>query len=211
MVYKATPGNQRSGYAPVDCEVSLEQEIKNLLKHHRVNYDEACDSFDEPDFCIHSEQRGDFHLDAKEKIQEIRLANWPETGVPQEHLFILDDLAARKMLKYSPHTGLVVRDNLRRLYFFFDVVNLFLMPRVRVDRRIGEDVFKGKWLVDLRNGVQCASLLEVFEQIAHYYDSQDDIFKGILACYGSYVGEEIGKGGIPRTSGHWIKDRQATR
>ena len=189
------------------------KEVKALLTRHRMSFDEACDSFDALDFCIRSPQRGDFHLDAKEKIQEIQAANWPETGVPQEHLFILDDLAARKLLKFAPNSGLVVRDNLRNLYFFFNVVDLVLMPRLRVNRRLGwgETVLKGKWLIDLRNGVQCASLLEVFEQIAVYHDMKEEIFQNALACYGEYVGEEIGEGGMTRRPEHWIRDRDATR
>ena len=192
---------------------SLEQEIKALLGGRGVHFDEATEAFDQLDFCIYSEQRGKYHFDAKEKVQKIQTANWPETSIPQEHLFILDDLAARKVLKFAPDSGLIVRDNLRGLYFFFDVLNLFLMPRQRANRRIGEGetLFKGKWLVDLRNGVQCATLMEVFEQIAAYHDEQAEIFHKRLACYGAYLGEQIGEGGITRQAGHWIKDRDVTR
>lgn len=192
---------------------SLEQEIRTLLTARSVHFDEATDAFDQLDFCIHSEQRGQFHFDAKEKVQKIKVANWPETAIPEEHLFILDDLAARKVLKFAPDSGLIVRDHRRRLYFFFDVLNLFLMPRMRVNRRIGEGegLLKGKWLIDLRNGVQCATLIEVFEQIAAYHDEQDEIFHKRLACYGDYIGEQVGQGGITRQPGHWIQDRDVTR
>ena len=192
---------------------SLEHEIRALVTARSVHFDEATESFDQLDFCIHSEQRGQFHFDAKEKVQKIKVANWPEVDIPEEHLFILDDLAARKVLKFAPDAGLIVRDNLRRLYFFFDVLNLFLMPRVRVNRRIGEGegLLKGKWLIDLRNGVQCATLIEVFEQIAAYHDEQEEIFHKRLACYGEYTGEQVGQGGITRRPGHWIQDRDVTR
>lgn len=193
--------------------LSLEQEIRALLEKHGVNFDEGCDSFDALDFCMHSEQRGGFYFDAKEKRQEIQMANWPDAGIPQEHLFILDDLAARKVLKFAPDSGVIVRDNMRRLYFFFDVVNLFLMPRLRVNRPIewNNPAIKGKWMIDLRNGVQCASLMEVFERIAVFHDAQDEIFHKFLACYGDYQGEVIQEGGSKRQPQHWIKDRQATR
>ncbi len=202
-----------SGSRPPGDPIPLEQEIKALLTKHEVSFDEGCASFDALDFCLHSEQRGDFYFDAKEKRQEIQAANWPDIGVPQEHLFILDDLAARKLLKFAPDSGLVVRDNLRGLYFFFDVVRLFLMPRVRVNRRIewSSPAIKGKWIIDLRNGEQCASLMEVFEKIAAYHDAQEEIFHKVLACYGDYVGEVIEEGGITRRPEHWIKDREETR
>ena len=209
---KSNPVKSAGPVAPGELP-SLEQEIKDLLTRREVHFDEACDAFDQLDFCIHSGQRADFHFDAKEKRQEVALANWPETGIPQEHLFILDDLAARKALKFAPNSGLVVRDNLRRLYFFFDVTPLFLMPRQRVNRPIelNSALVKGKWLVDLRNSVQCATLLEVFEKIAVYHDNQEQIFHKFLACYGDFVGEVISEGGITRRPEHWLKDRDATR
>ena len=116
-------------------------------------------------------------------------------------------------MKFAPNAGIIVRDNLRRLYFFFDVVRLFLMPRWRVNRSIeyNSPAIKGKWLVDLRNGVECASLLEAFEKIAEYYDAQELIFHKHLACYGDFVGETVGEGGIARKPEHWLKDRDATR
>ena len=95
--------------------LSLEKEIKEFLKLHGTQYQEGCNEFDKLDFCIHSQQRGDFHFDAKEKIQNIQPANWPDIGVPEEFFFILDDLAARKTLLKSPRSGIVVRDNLNSI------------------------------------------------------------------------------------------------
>jgi hypothetical protein len=192
---------------------SLEQEVRQLLAARRVQFEAYCDDFDRLDFCIDSPQRGRFCFDAKEKRQPVKMDNWPEAGIPQEHLFILDDLAARKALKFAPNSGLVVRDNIRGLYFFFSVVDLFLMPRRRVNRPIGsyDTKLKGKWLIDLRNGAQCASLLEVFERIAAYHDAQEEIFQNLLACYGDYHGEQVGRGGVTRQAEHWLRDRQSTR
>jgi len=193
--------------------LSLEQEIKEFLKLHGTQYQEGCNEFDELDFCIHSQQRGDFHFDAKEKIQNIQPANWPDIGVPEEFFFILDDLAARKTLLKSPRSGIVVRDNLNSIYYFFSIVDLFLMPRVRVNRRIERNIptLKGKWLVDLRNGTKARNLQEVFKAIAQYTDSFDEIFQNTLECYGSYNGEIIGQGGITRRPEHWNKDVSSTR
>ena len=193
--------------------ISLEQEVRDLLSAREVSFQAFCEEFDNLDFCIDSPQRGRFYFDVKEKLQPVRRENWPETVIPREHLFILDDLAARKVLRFAPESGLVVRDNTRDLYFFFSVVDLFLMPRVRVNRPIGtyETKLKGKWLVDLRNGACCPSLLEVFERIAAYHDTRDEIFQNVLACYGDYHGEQVGEGGIVRQAGHWARDRKSTR
>ena len=193
--------------------LSLEQEIKEFLKLHGTQYQEGCNEFDKLDFCIHSQQRGDFHFDAKEKIQNIQPANWPDIGVPEEFFFILDDLAARKTLLKSPRSGIVVRDNLNSIYYFFSIVDLFLMPRVRVNRRIERNIptLKGKWLVDLRNGTKARNLQEVFKAIAQYTDSFDEIFQNTLECYGSNNGEIIRQGGITRRPEHWNKDVSSTR
>ena len=193
--------------------LALEQEIIDLLTRRGVRHDAAVDDFSRLDFCIYSEQRGTFAFDAKEKAQPVKLANWPAVEIPEEHLFILDDRAARKTLQFAPNSGLVVRDNLRQRYFFFDVVRLFLMPRLRVNRPIALNrlELKGKWLVDLRNGVDCATLWEVFEQIAAYTDGQEHIFSGQKACYGDFVGETIPLAGETRRPEHWLHDRQTTR
>ena len=50
-----------------------------------------------------------FAFDVKEKRQPYRLDNW-KTIIPEPHFFILDDLACRKILLYSPNAGLLVRD-----------------------------------------------------------------------------------------------------
>lgn len=193
--------------------LSLEQEIKAYLNKHSIRFDEGCDEFDRLDFTIYSEQRGNFHFDAKEKRQPMQMANWPDVGIPEEFLFILDDLAARKTLMKAPRSGIVIRDNMQEKYFFLSVVDLTLMPRVRVNRPIERNLpaLKGKWLIDLRNCQSCAGLLEVFKKIADYVDAFPDIFQNTLECYGSYIGEKIGSGGIIRRPEHWKQDVSSTR
>ena len=193
--------------------LSLEQEIKEYLKKHSMLFDEGCDEFDKLDFCVHSDQRGAFHFDAKEKRQKVQMANWPDIGVPEETLFILDDLAARKTLMKAPRSGIVIRDNVHTRYYFIPVADLVLMPKVRVNRKIdkNEPTLKGKWLIDLRNGQECPGLLEVFINIAHYVDAFPDIYQNTLECYGNFIGETIGSGGITRRPEHWDKDVSSTR
>ena len=193
--------------------ISLEQEIKEYLTKHGMPFEEGCDEFDKLDFCIHSEQRGTFHFDAKEKRQKLQMANWPDIGVPEEHLFILDDLAARKTLLKAPRSGIIIRDNGISLYYFIPIVDLVLMPKVRVNRKINrnEPALKGKWLIDFRNSQECSGLQEVFRSIAHYVDVFPEIYQNTLECYGNYIGETIGKGGITRRPEHWDQDVSSTR
>lgn len=42
-------------------------------------------------------------------------------------------------------------------------------------------------------------------------DAFPDIFQNTLECYGSYIGEKIGSGGIIRRPEHWKQDVSSTR
>jgi hypothetical protein len=193
--------------------ISLEQEVKEYLQKRNILFDKGTDRFDALDFCVHSQSRGEFYFDAKEKRQKLRMTNWPDLGIPEECMFILDDLAVRKAIMKAPRSGIVIRDNVHIHYFFIPVIDLALMPKVRVNRKINrtEPTLKGKWLVDLRNAKGCVDLAEVFKCIANYIDAFPDIFQNILECYGNYIGETIGSGGITRRPEHWDKDVSSTR
>jgi hypothetical protein len=193
---------------------SLEQEVKEFLTKANIKYEEGCNKFDKLDFCIRSqENRGDFHFDAKEKMQRISTGNWPMVNIPEEYLFIIDDLATRKILMKAPRSGVVIRDNLNHRYFFATVLDLFLMPRRRVNRDIQKSVMtrKGKWLIDLRNCIKCNNLSEVMIEIIKYLNSFKMTYEDMLECYGTYVGETIEKGGIVRQPKHWENDVSSTR
>lgn len=193
--------------------ISFEQEVRSFFEAAGMDYDNQCGSTETLDFGFGDRDgKRYFRFDVKEKRQRYNPKHW-RSPIPEAHLFILDDLAARKVLAYAPNSGIVVRDNVHSHYIFFSVVDLFLMPKVRVNRVINNQIsgLKGKWLVDLRNGVYCDSLAKVFQAIAHYLDSRKEIFTAVLACYGSYQGEIIDVQGIPRRPGHWEIDVSETR
>lgn len=192
---------------------SFEEELKNYMGSRNIPFQDHCASMDTLDFHLF-DRNNDFifSFDAKEKKQKYNLSNWPATEVPEEQLFIIDDLAARKILKESPRAGILIRNNLTENYIFFSVVDLMLMPKIRVNRPIKKNVatFKGKWLFDLRNGSSSDDLQGSFVKIREYIMSFDDIFTNILDCYGSYVGENISSGGIVRKPEHWDIDNSTT-
>lgn len=196
---------------------SLEQEILNHFQQHGIPFHQHVGDetrFERLDFGFgDSGRKRYFSFDAKEKRQHYNLKNWPDAGIGEEHLFIIDDLAARRVLVFAPNAGLVIRDNLRRLYFLFTVVDLFLMPKVRVNRQLGVNppLLKGKWLIDLRNGQHYPDLAAVFAGIAAYLDQRELIFSKELACFGAYVGETITAGGVTRQPQHWERDIRETR
>lgn len=198
-------------------QISLEEEVRRYFRRHKIPYADHSrgeDRFNRLDFAFGAlAEKRYFSFDAKEKRQRYRLEQWPETGIAEQDLLILDDLAARKVLAFAPNAGLVVRDNLSGpAYYFFTVVDLYLMPKLRVNRRIGEQaLLKGKWLIDLRNGQRCSDIEDVFPLIEAYLEQREAIFSKTLACFGDYVGEMIGEGGIQRRAGHWRVDVRETR
>ena len=117
------------------------------------------------------------------------------------------------MLAFAPNSGLVVRDAVHGRYFLFTVVDLFLMPKQRLNRPTRNKIndLKGKWLIDLRNGQVGGSIADMFTAINAYLDTRPAIFQDNHACYGSYVGENVGIGGITRRPEHWDKDVSETR
>lgn len=193
---------------------SFEAELKQYFLSHQITFEDHCASHRQLDFSFGDPKaKTRFCFDVKEKRQRYDLKNWQQIGIPEHDLFIIDDLAARKILAFAPNSGLVVRDNLHRTYHFFSVVDLYLMPKKRVNRVIHRQIktMKGKWMIDLRNGKICDKLLDVFAAIESYLANRKTIFLQTLECYGNYQGEEVGQGGIIRRPGHWDIDVKGTR
>ena len=152
---------------------------------------DSTDSFDEIDFELGCRGRRLF-LEVKEKRQRYRDA-WVEMGgIAEEDLFILDELAARKILLRSPRAYLLVNDRMTERICVFGALELLTLPKVRVNRSINSAVatFKGKWLIDLRHGEMAESLEEAFSFMKRRSSSEDELW-GSLACFGRYEGERL--------------------
>ncbi|MCC6723668.1 MAG: hypothetical protein IT258_04110 [Saprospiraceae bacterium] len=193
--------------------LSFEQEIKAFLQSRKLEYKDGSSSFKRLDFSVRLDENWTFHFDAKEKRQKINLFNWKITAEQEPHTFIIDDLAARKILAFGPYSGMVVRDNLLGGYYFYSVLDLFLMPKTRVNRPIEKNTkaMKGKWVIDLRSGTKCANMDEVMHLIRNFIAKREDLFLNILDCYGNYHGESIGERGEVRRAEHWDTDVKETR
>jgi hypothetical protein len=192
---------------------SLEQEMDLYLKSQGLKFYNYTVSPVRLDFTIFMPHGGEkFFLEVKEKRKTTKISQWPKVNIPEPDLFILDDLSARKILKMAPNSGLIVRTNLTNRYYFFDVVTLWEMPRLRVNRALNEEktVFKGKWMIDLRNGYQGNKLDQVFGALKTYYEQQEQYFRE-PECFGNFRGEHIGVGGEVRTRAFKIEDYNATR
>ncbi|MGE0083452.1 MAG: hypothetical protein AB7S75_03440 [Desulfococcaceae bacterium] len=192
---------------------SFEQELKRFFSTNHIAFHDRSDSFRYPDFSIPDPAKSTkrFYFDVKEKRQMYNMQHW-QTDIPEEHFFIIDDLAARKILAFAPRSGIIIRNNISEKYHLFTVLDLFLMPKKRVNRPIQKNrlSYKGKWLIDLRSSRESDKLEGIFEYINEYLTHLEQIFLGVLECYGNY-GENIIEQGIVRRPDHWDTDVKATR
>jgi hypothetical protein len=191
---------------------SVEQEVKAYFKRNNISFVDNSSSFQLLDFTVRLDADRPFHIDVKEKRQSYSQNNWPKV-MPETDMFILDDLAVRKCLAYSPYSGVLVRDKLLNRYIFLSVLDLAMMPKTRVNRHIkkNQPALKGKWIVSLRNGVNAGTLDEIFSSIRQYMNVLSDSLFRTLECYGNYVDEKIAGGGITRSPEHWDIDIKSTR
>jgi hypothetical protein len=193
--------------------LSLEQEVNEYLTWGHYDFINNCNSGNLLDFSIKMSSNRHFHLEVKEKCQRTAVKNWPTVETPEEFIFILDELTARRMIRLSPYSGLLVRNNMTGKYYFIDVVSLWLMPRVRVNRPLKDDYsqVKGKWMLDVRNFVPCSSPEIVMRSLSEYLGSQTRIFNDITACLGHFCNESVGYGGEVRTKEQRTHDYASTR
>ena len=78
-------------------------------------------------------------------------------GVPQENLFIIDELTVRRSLKHYPEVVFLIRDVPGGRLFHAPIWELIAVERVRVNR-----VGKGKWIIDLTNFRTVATPVESY-------------------------------------------------
>ena len=197
--------------------VSFEQEMEDLLfraqTKHGWAYYNNCDDSNQTDFAIQfGRQARWFHLELKEKRQPFNPINWPEVPVPREHVFILDELTVRRLLGRAPFGGIALREIMTGKYYFFPITRLILMPKVRMNRSMGErKILKGKWILDLRNGHDVDTIKDLLRLIYQYAEKFAIKDVTTTECIGDYVGEEIPIGGRLRTEDLKQIDLEATR
>jgi hypothetical protein len=177
----------------------LEVELQDYLAGQGLRHKDNTGQLLLPDFfvwLIVEGQERRIALEAKEKKQRYR-PRWVELagGIPEPDLLVLDELSARKMLAYSPLAFLLFKDRLcqETPYIVYSMLDLFCLPKRRVNRAIAKTItrFKGKWLLSRRDGRCFASLAEALRFIAEYsaHGYLDDLRR--LECYGNFVGENI--------------------
>lgn len=152
---------------------------------------DSTDSFDDLDFELGCRGRRVF-LEVKEKKQRYR-DRWTDlAGIPEERLFILDELSVRKIMLRCPRAFLLVHDAMTDRLSLFGALELLTVPKSRVNRSIdgGVATFKGKWLVDLSHAAGFDQMPDALDLVKRRIGSEDEAWKS-LACHGRYEGEVL--------------------
>lgn len=192
-------------------QTSLESDVHHYLWRNKIAFTDNRKSLTEADFILHF-RRADFHLEVKEKRQHVKLSNWPETNIKEEHLFILDELTAKRLMSHVPYAGVLIRDNLTGIYSFLDVLGLWLMPKIRANRVLNDQgQMKGKWMLDQRNGLRGTDLQLIFPQIFEWAVEEAPSLVERTACYGVFSNEQVPNAGEYRTKEQRQHDYAETR
>jgi hypothetical protein len=188
---------------------SFEREIREYLDKMGVEFEDHGASFTKPDFYIKG-LTSMFYVEVKEKRQKYNTDLWP-ISFPEHHAFILDELTARKMMQYPLNGCVLVRDNTTGLYFFADVMALWLMERTRCVRN-HNNVLKGKWVLDLRNFMASDQLADMFVFMRDYLTvSTGLVNRDVWLHRPDFPGERIEVSGTPRTKEQKAHDIAETR
>lgn len=189
--------------------VSFEKEIRDFLRNQDISYKDYTNSATKVDFS-YTLKSHTFWFDVKEKRQEYNMKNWTDL-IPEKDCFILDELGIRKVMEHGAYSGIIIRNNLLDEYIFFSFLDLFSMPKIRVNRETNSKGYlKGKWIINLNNGKRCKTLKELFLSIGKYKEKKDNLFSQ-GECYGEYSGEKIEIKGTTRTGYYKFIDYSSTR
>ena len=188
----------------------FEQEVKAHLTSQKIPFEDGTKSKSALDFYLPGKR---IYFDAKEKVQPFSMKNWSEAATTQESFFIIDDLAARKLLRHAPLSFCLIKDSSvsPAMYYIYSIVDLLCIPKKRVKRPIERSVktFKGKWLLDLRDAAAFDELPDAINYMLTYEKKFPLIFHEHIDCWGKYPSEEIRAAGSTRTEGYWKKDAKS--
>ncbi len=177
---------------------AFEEEVKAGLNALGWQLEDHTADHEHPDLSFFRTVRGKTvraALELKEKRQPLRDRWVGLAGVPESELLVLDEVSARKLLARAPRAFLLFNDLTRadQPYVLFTIIDLFCMPKVRVQRSINlnDRRMKAKWLLDRRHGQAFVNLNGVFAALATYLDRQmmDDLRR--LEPHGPFIGETL--------------------
>lgn len=145
MAYGRTPGQKAHDFRNARI---WETEVHGLFDPDEVI--ERFDSVDDIDLWFPG-----MFLELKEKNQPYGQRWHKLPGVPEQDLFIVDELSIRRHLQHYPAVFYLIRDNPQQRLFFAPIWELIAVERHRLNR-----AKKGKWVIDMGAFRQIGSPVE---------------------------------------------------
>jgi hypothetical protein len=149
----------------------LETQVGRAIDVHRdlARLKTSTSALDRLDFQLlgPGEQLCELELKAKRQRYRGWGANWP--SVPEKHLFMVDELALRRLVDAGRFAFLLVRDVPGGRWCLWSTTELVLTTKVRVARQLAgpRPAIKGKVLIDLRSAAAThATLAATLSQLA---------------------------------------------
>lgn len=192
--------------------ISLEQEVDNYLRSCGALFRNNADT-DNIDFTISVNEKDisrNYWLEVKEKRQQTNTSAWPNVNWSAHNIFIIDELAIRRLLTKAPNAGVLVRDAVKNRYYFSDITRLVLMPRMRVNRDVSNTCRKGKWMLNLKDFSRL-DLNDLYSVLESHLNYLKPIYDQTTECFGNFESETIPTGGEPRSEAMRRYDYNATR
>jgi hypothetical protein len=151
----------------------LETQVRHAIEEHPALtlLTSSTDSMDRLDFQVLGPGERLCEIELKAKHQTYRGWSAYRPDVAESDLFILDELALRKIVGAGRYGMLLVNDQPSGRWIVFTVMDLVLASKARVDRRLatGVDRIKAKVLLDLNDSDQHhASATAALSAVASY-------------------------------------------
>ena len=117
--------------------------------------------FDRLDYTVATKRVPRAQVELKAKWQSYRGWSKHRPDVDETDLFILDELALRRIISGGAYTHLIIYDHPASRWVLFGVADLVLAPKARVVRQLSgrRPTSKGKVLLDVNDGHNAGQLL----------------------------------------------------
>ncbi len=172
-----------------------------LIEDNTANYGET-------DFILEISSR--FAIEAKEKKGHYR-HRWSEiSGIPEAHLFAIDETSIKRLFLHFPYFFVIIKDIVTSKIYVLDAFTALCMPRKRLNREIRktEPLLKGKWIISLSWCEGFSSLSGAFGYIKDMARQGIRDRMGRIDCIraGSMDDIHLLSGEYGREPGYWEKD-----
>lgn len=198
-------------------ELSLEKQIQWIFScqeglDDKISIQKDCsDEYNNLDFLLKINKIDKIWLECKERKQ-LYNNEWSQiSGIERENLFAIDETSIKTLFDKFPNFILLLFDKVTNKYFIFCPINLLTISKVRINRPINKIVskFKGKWLININDGIEFDDIVDVIKYIYFYRSNYQKDILIQTECYN--LNDDVNQLSKERTreSFRWNQDVEA--